>query len=196
MDPIEIIATIFGLLCVWFIVRESIWTFPTGIIMVSLYIIIFYQVRLYSDMGLQVFYVAFNIYGWYNWLHGGKDHGKLTVSYIGSKEAVLWTAIGGVTIAALGYGMSTYTNASFPYWDASTTIMSLIAQWLMTRKVIEHWLLWITVDVISICLYLLKSLYLTSGLYAVFLVLSIMGYVEWRKSYRTLATSSPEGSYA
>ena len=196
MEPIEIVATIFGLLCVWFIVRESIWTFPTGIIMVTLYIVIFYQVRLYSDMGLQVFYIVFNIYGWYNWLHGGKNHGRLTVTYISRKEAVLWTIVGTSAIVSLGYGMDNFTDADFAYWDASTTIMSLIAQWLMTRKIIEHWLLWITVDVISITLYSLKSLYLTSGLYAVFLILSIMGYIEWRRSYRTPATTVAGSSYA
>jgi len=182
MTAIEIVAVVFGLLCVWLTVRQNIWCWPTGLVMVLLYIFIFYQARLYSDMGLQVVYIVLQIYGWYSWLHGGRDRGKLSVSRITRTGVIVWMTVAITGTTGLGYIMSTYTEASLPYWDAATTVLSLFAQYLMAKKILESWLIWITVDVLCRGIYPAKQLYLTTGLYAVFLVLATLGLLAWRKS--------------
>jgi nicotinamide mononucleotide transporter len=191
MSTIEIIATISGLACVILTIRQNIWCWPTGLLMVALYIVIFYQAKLYSDMGLQVVYVVLQIYGWYAWLHGGPKNSKLPVRAMGPTSLAVWCLIGAVLTAALGYTMQRFTDASLPYWDATTTVLSLIAQFLMARKIMESWLLWITVDVLAIGIYAVKDLHLTAGLYAVFLVLATLGYFAWKNDLKKIQASPP-----
>lgn len=183
MTLIEGVAVVFGLMCVWLTVRQNIWCWPTGLVQVSLYIFIFYEVKLYSDLMLHFVYIGLQIYGWYHWLHGGKNRANLPVSELGSRSRLAWSLIAIAGTGGWGYLMATYTDAAVPYGDAFTTIASLIAQWLMARKRLESWLFWIVVDVVAIGIYWHKSLYLTSGLYAVFLVLATIGWLEWRRSH-------------
>jgi nicotinamide mononucleotide transporter len=182
MTWIEAIAVVFGLICVWLTIRQNIWCWPTGLVQVALYIIIFYRVKLYSDLILHVIYVVMQIYGWYHWLHGGKNQGLLPVSILPSAARLVWPSVAIVGTVVWGYLMATFTDASVPYGDAFTTVASLIAQWLMARKRLESWFFWISVDVVAIGIYWYKGLILTSGLYAVFLVLATMGLFAWRKS--------------
>jgi len=184
MAPIEVIAVVCGLLCVWLTIRQNIWCWPIGLIQVALYIVIFYQVKLYSDLVLHVVYVALQVYGWWHWLHGGRDRGQLQVSSLSLRGFAGWIALLLVGTFMWGWGMASLTDASVPYWDAFTTVASLIAQWLMTRKRLESWIFWIAVDIVAIGVYAYKSLLLTSGLYAVFLVMAIMGLLAWRRSLR------------
>lgn len=184
MSPIEIVATVFGLTSVWLTVKRNIWCWPTGIVMVILYIWIFGNARLYSDAGLQVIYVFLQIYGWWHWTRGAgpQEDDELPVTRLGGngRIAVAVTAI--VATGGLGFLMDNYTNADLAYPDATTTVLSLLAQWLMARKVLESWMLWITVDVLSVGIYFAKGLYVTCGLYAVFLILASKGLIEWRKA--------------
>lgn len=182
---IELSATILGLLCVWLTVKQNIWCWPSGIAMVVLYIFIFYHARLYSDMGLQVIYVFLQIYGWYNWLHGGKERGKLSVSRISFPHLVLWFFAALISTFLLGTLMSRCTNAALPFWDALTTVLSLIAQWFMAIKILESWLVWLIVDIVSICIYGVKGLYFTMALYGVFLFLASKGFFTWKRSIQS-----------
>ncbi len=182
MTWIETIAVIFGLICVWLTIRQNIWCWPTGLVQVTFYIIIFYRVKLYSDLILHVIYVVMQLYGWHHWLHGGKHRGSLPVSALPFKAKLVWPAVALVATFAWGYLMATFTDASVPYGDAFTTVASLIAQWLMARKRLESWFFWISVDLIAIGIYWYKNLLLTSGLYAVFLILAVMGWITWRRS--------------
>ena len=137
METIEIIAVVFGLICVWLTVRQNIWCWPTGLVMVSLYIFIFLEAKLYSDMLLQVVYVGLQFYGWHAWLHGGPDRSQLPVSRLAVRDVATWLAVCVAGTLALGGFMSHNTDASFPFPDAFTTTASLIAQWLMGRKKLE-----------------------------------------------------------
>ncbi len=184
---IESFAVVFGLLCVWLTVRQNIWCWPTGLVQVVLYIVIFYQVKLYSDLILHVVYLGMQIYGWYHWLHGGRNRGELAVTRLSSRALAGWTLAAVAGSAGWGYLMASGTNAALPYGDAFTTVASLIAQWLMARKRLESWWFWIAVDVVAIGIYVRKDLFLTSGLYAVFLCLATMGYFAWRKDLLTAA---------
>jgi nicotinamide mononucleotide transporter len=181
MSPLEIVATVFGLLCVALTVRQNIWCWPTGLVQVVLYIFIFYQAKLYSDSFLQVVYVFFQFYGWWHWLHGGREHTSAPVTRL-SPRALIGYLVAGILGSLLwGYGMARFTDAALPYPDAFVVVLSLIAQWLLARKVLESWHFWIAVDVLAIGVYFLKKLYLTSGLYAVFLVLAVLGLLAWKK---------------
>jgi nicotinamide mononucleotide transporter len=177
---IEATAVIFGLLCVWLTIRQNIWCWPTGLIQVLLYIVIFYKALLYSDMLLHIIYVAMQVYGWHHWLYGGKGKKELKVSTLPIPLLTIWIGIAVLGTFMWGFLMSRYTNAAVPYADAFTTVASLIAQWLMARKRLESWWFWIAVDIVAIGVYSYKSLYLTMGLYAVFLVLATMGYFRWK----------------
>ncbi len=181
MNWMEITATVFGLICVFLTIRQNIWCWPTGLIQVLLYIVVFYQAKLYSDSGLQIIYVIVSIYGWYQWLYGNKDKSALPVTSTGTIFLLIWVIVGILGSLAWGYIMKTNTDAAAPYADAFIVVLSLIAQWLMTRKKLESWYFWITVDVLAVGVYLYKHLYFTTGLYAVFLILAIWGLLAWKK---------------
>jgi nicotinamide mononucleotide transporter len=150
---------------------------------VTLYIVVFYEARLYADMGLQVVYIALSLYGWYQWLYGGANRSELPVSRATRRSAVALPVVGLASVALLGTLLHRTTNAALPYLDSTTTTTSLIAQWMMTRKILENWLVWMAVDVVYIGMFINKNLYPTAGLYAVFLVLAAMGYRDWRRNY-------------
>lgn len=182
---LEIAATVFGLVSVYLTTRQSIWCWPTGLVMVSLYVVIFFHAKLYSDTLLQVVYIFVQFYGWFHWRRGGGPAGELPVSRLTPRGWLGWLLVSGVGSVLLGTGMARWTDAAFPYADAAITALSLVAQWLMARKVLENWHFWIAVDILAIGVYLGKSLYLTTGLYAVFLALCVLGLVEWHRSLET-----------
>jgi nicotinamide mononucleotide transporter len=186
-DLLESAAVLFGIVSVYLSVRENIWSWPTAIVNVTLYIFVFHRARLYADMALQVVYIGISLYGWYEWLHGGRGKSRLAVSRGTPRLAAALAGIGIVGAAVLGTLLSRYTNAALPYLDSTTTTTSLVAQWMMARKILENWLVWVAVDVVYIGMFVYKSLVLTALLYAVFLVLSLMGYLRWKRSPRPAA---------
>ncbi|MBU2552384.1 MAG: nicotinamide riboside transporter PnuC [Proteobacteria bacterium] len=181
MTPIEITAAVFGFVCVWLTVRQNVWCWPTGLVQVLLYIGVFHQARLYSDMLLHVIYVFMQVFGWYNWLYGGRGRSRLPVSRLTPRGLLAWTAASAAGTAALGAFMSSLTDADLPYWDAATTVLSLTAQWLMAKKILESWMFWIIVDLLAIGIYGVKGLYPTTVLYGAFLVLATTGFLAWMK---------------
>ena len=184
MFALELVAVILTLLAVILTVRQIIWCWPLGMISVALYAVVFYAVRLYADMGLQGLYFGLAAYGWWAWLHGGEDHGELEVSLTSSRMR-LWlllaATLGGIL---LGQTLTRLTEASLPFMDSMLTSFSIAAQWMQTRKLLESWLVWLAVDVCYVGMFLYKELYLTAGLYTVFLVLAALGFAQWRRSLR------------
>jgi nicotinamide mononucleotide transporter len=181
MNLFEYVAAAFGMVSVYLSVRQNIWSWPTAIVNVGMYTVVFYHSRLYADMGLQVVYLIISVYGWYEWLYGGKGHTELHVSRTSRRLGTLLVGIGIVSSFVLGAGLYRTTDAA-PFVDAATTSTSLIAQWMMTKKLVENWVVWVAVDVVYIGLYIYRDLYVTSFLYLVFLILSIMGYRQWKAS--------------
>jgi nicotinamide mononucleotide transporter len=180
---IQWVAAIAGAISVYLSARENIWSWPTAIVNVGLYIFVFLQSGLYSDMGLQVVYLVLSIYGWYKWLYGGTRQTTLHVSHASAREWITAGIVGASFWLAIGRYTSTLAGVAYPYFDAGLATLSLVAQWMMTRKKIENWVLWIVADVAYVPMYIFKHLYVTAGLYAVFLVLAVLGLVEWRRSY-------------
>jgi len=149
---------------------------------VVLYAIVFYEAKLYADMGLQVVYAALSVYGWYAWIRGGTGGGALEVSKSPRRELLISIVAAAAFAVILGTLLRRATDAALPYIDSTLTSFSLAAQWLMTRKLLENWVIWASVDVVYVGMFYFKALYLTSALYAVFLVLALLGYREWKRA--------------
>lgn len=181
---VEIAGVLFGLAYVWLAIRESPWCWPFGIANAALFLLVFSRARIYGAASLQAVYVVVSVYGWYEWLHGGKDHGRLLVSRAPRRWLLSLAAAGAIGSVALGLLLRHRTDAALPFPDAATTAFSLVAQWMATRKWLESWLLWIVVDVVYVAMYVSQGLLPTAGLYAAFLVLAVFGYREWRASMR------------
>ncbi|MBC8081900.1 MAG: nicotinamide mononucleotide transporter [Hymenobacter sp.] len=183
-SPLEWVAVLTGFACVWLAARESLWNFPVAIVSCALYIVVYYRAQLYSDGILQVFFIVFSGYGWYQWLYGGRGSTKLHVSRARPREW-RWLAVFvlGYTLG-VGYYLQHYTDAALPHWDGFTTAVSLAAQYLLMRKRLENWWLWIVVDIIYVPMLWYKHLYPTSALYALYLGLAVYGYREWHRARR------------
>jgi nicotinamide mononucleotide transporter len=179
---LEIIAALLGVANIILIIRRSIWNYPFALAMVALYGFIFYGAKLYSDAGLQVFFFVVNLYGWWSWGRNRVDEGDIVVERLSGFGRLLWIVGSLAAIAIWGMFMAANTDATYPYWDAAIAMLSVAGQILMTRRYIENWHWWIVVNMISVPLYLLKALYLTTGLYALFLVFAVLGLIEWRRA--------------
>jgi nicotinamide mononucleotide transporter len=184
--PLEAAGVVTGAVCVWLTVRESVWNFPVSLANVSLFCVLFFGARLYADAGLQVVYFGLTLTGWYLWLHGGERGTALRISRIGTGDAVR-LAIGGVALTVVLWITLRHVGGSASFFDALTTSISLCAQWMLNRKYVESWYAWIAADLIYIPLYAYKELYLTAGLYAVFLVMATLGLMHWRGTWRAQA---------
>ena len=182
MNFLELVAVVVTLLAVFLTTRQVIWCWPLAMVSVTLYAVVFFQAKLYADMGLQALYCGLAIYGWWAWLRGGEDHGELHVSLASNKTRVVLALIGAVAGALLGMTLSRYTDASLPFMDSALTSFSIVGQWMQTRKLLEAWLVWLGVDVFYVGMFIFKGLYPTAALYAIFLILAVMGFLGWRRT--------------
>ena len=180
--PIEMIAVFCGLANVGLIIRRSIWNYPFGFLMVILYAKIFYDYQLYSDALLQVYFFLIQFYGLYYWLKGRADDGRIIVEYLPRKQYGIYLGIGLFGWLTLSSLMSSFTDASYPFWDGAIAALSVLAQFLLSRRHIESWYLWIVVDLLAIGLFYTKGLEPTAALYGVFLVLATIGLLQWIKA--------------
>jgi len=171
-----------GLANVSLIIRRSIWNYPFGFLMVVLYARIFYDYQLYSDALLQVYFFLIQFYGLYYWLKGRADDGKIIVEYLPRTKYTVYFGIALIGWLALSSLMSNFTDASYPFWDGAIAALSVLAQFLLSRRHIESWYLWIVVDLLAIGLFYTKGLEPTAALYGVFLVLATIGLLQWIKA--------------
>jgi nicotinamide mononucleotide transporter len=183
-NALELLGFGTGAACVWLIARQNIWNWPLGLANNLLFMVLFTRTGLYADVGLQGFYVVIGIYGWWHWLHGGQDHGALKVSRTPLREGLLAAGLTALGIAGLVLLLRRFTNSTVPVPDATVTGLSVAAQVLMARKRLENWWVWIVANLLSIGLLITKHLYITAGLYAVFLAICVLGLVEWTRSWR------------
>lgn len=184
---IELFGAIFGLLYIVLSIKQNIWCWPVGLITSALYIYVFFVTKFYADMGLQVYYLVVSIYGWYFWMFGGKSKKKddLKISNVGFRRFLYLAVATAVLFGIIAFILVNFTDSEIPYWDAFTTAGSFVATWMLARKIIEHWLIWIIVDSVSLGLYIYKGLYATVILFAVYTLLAVIGYIEWKKELKT-----------
>ncbi|MEQ8925089.1 MAG: nicotinamide riboside transporter PnuC [Fulvivirga sp.] len=189
IDLTEAAGLLFGLLCVYFLIKENILTWPTGITYILLSLYIFWTQQLYGDFLLHVFFLILNIYGWYHWVFGkmsGKE--KLAVKWLSIRWNAFYIIVSLAGIWIFGLFLSNvdilFPNlipASVPYWDAATTSLSVTAMWLTARKKVENWIYWFVVDILAAGIYYYKEIYFYSLLYLVYIGLAVVGYLEWKK---------------
>ncbi|MGW4293373.1 nicotinamide riboside transporter PnuC [Micromonospora chersina] len=187
----ELLGFATGVVNVWLVARQHIANWPIGIANVLLLMLLFWTAGLYADAGLQVVYVLLGLYGWWHWLFGGERRSRLTVARTSRRE---WWALGvaGVVLTVgLWALLDRATDSTVPLADALTTALSLLATYGQTRKLVESWWLWIVADLVYIPLYAYKGLWLTGGLYLVFLALCVVGLREWRADLRRRAAAIP-----
>jgi len=183
MSLTEILGFITGAVNVWLLARQNIWNWPVGLANNTLYIVVFLGSGLYGDAGLQLVYITLGIYGWWTWAHPG-SRSDLHVAHT-PRETWMWLIP--ITLAAaigLGFFLGRFTDSTVPAWDGLTTALSLAAIYGQCRKYLESWWIWIAADLMYIPLYMYKNLWLTSGLYLVFMILCLVGLQEWNKALR------------
>lgn len=181
---LEWIATAAGILCVVLVVRRSLWNYPFAILSVALFAVVFRDAKLYSDALLQLFFIVINLYGWWNWSRSQSVAGEVAVERLSLVEQV--AALSGMIGLSLAWGaaMAAHTDAAFPYVDGAVAMLSVGAQILQALRRLESWFVWIVVDLIAIPLFATKGLYAASGLYVVYLGLSVWGLRDWQRALR------------
>ena len=185
---LEMTAVIFGLLSVWFAKKANILVYPTGIISVLVYVYICLNAQLYADMGINVFYFLMSIYGWYMWIRKVDETNERPITFASRKDhiisIIMFVVMIGVIFSLLKYFKADddlYWATKVPYIDTFTTSIFFVGMWLMAMKKVENWIYWIVGDLISIPLYFSKGLQLTSLQFFVFLIIAVLGYIEWKK---------------
>ncbi len=181
LDMTEVLGFVTGAISVWLTVKQNIWNWPIGIVNNIFFVVLFLSSQLYADLSLQIVYIGLSGLGWYWWLHGGNQKGRLDVTHLKLPPLLILGLLGTLSTWELTLFLQS-VNDTAPFLDALTTVLSLVAQYLLTRKLLENWYVWIATDIIYIGLYAYKNLYLTSVLYLIFMVMCVVGWWGWRKS--------------
>jgi nicotinamide mononucleotide transporter len=180
-SPLEIAAVVLALATVFCNIREIHWGWPLAIVSSLMYVVIFWDARLYGDASLQVFFAVVAFWGWYQWLRGHRADGSVLHVARLSVQGIVFTIVSSALLWPItGWFLANYTDTDVPWWDAFPTALSVVGQFLLGRKFIENWAVWVAVNVVSVGLFAYKGLWLTAGLYAVFIVLSFVGWREWK----------------
>lgn len=187
MNTIELLGTIIGLIYIWLEYRASIYLWIAGIIMPAVYLFVYYNAGLYADFGINIYYLVIALYGWIAWKTGfsitrkQETKKELAISYMPRKE--YYKAIVAYIIAQLfiAYILINHTDSTVPWSDSFTTALSIVGMWMLARKYIEQWWVWIVVDIVSSGLYIYKELYFTAVLYLLYAIIAIFGYFKWKK---------------
>ena len=188
---LEIIGTIVGIIYLWLEYKASIYLWAASIVMPAIYIFVYYDAGLYADFGINIYYLGATIYGWLVWKYGGptKEQEELPITHMPAKnyiKAVIAFAIAFIVIAKV---LIYYTDSNVPWCDAFTTALSIIGMWMLARKYVEQWWVWMIVDVACVGLYTYKELYFTATLYALYAIVAIFGWMNWKK---IMGSSTPQ----
>jgi len=182
---IEFFGVIFNLAGVGLTIKKSKYCFPIGIVGVGLYAVFYFREKLYADALLQLFYIFLLAYGWIQWRKASSNE-EFIVTLTSRK---LWITLAVLCLSAslvIGTVFMKYTDASLPFLDSMLTSMSLVAQWLVAKKKLENWLVWIVADIIYVGMFIFKHAYPTAILYFIFIILAVSGYIEWKKKLLTI----------
>ena len=181
MNRLELSGTLIGIAYLWLEYRASAWLWVASIAMPAVYLAVYYEAGLYADFGISIYYIVASVYGLACWLRG-KDNGTkaLAISLTPRKFYVPLVLVTGAVFVLIGYILSTFTDSTVPWADAMTTALSIVAMWMLARKYVEQWLVWIAADAGCAILYAYKDLWFTSGLYLAYAVIAVMGYRKWK----------------
>lgn len=183
----ELSAALLGFVSIFLQIKQNAWYWGVSIVMVSMYIWVYIQAKLYADMSLQVYYLVVGIYGWWAWLFGKKDKDSRKAIPVSTTSKIQWVVLSVFAIASffgIAFILIRFTNSDIPRWDAFTTALSFVATWMLARKKIENWLIWIIVDITSSAIYYYKGLYPTMGLFIFLSIMATIGYFTWKKDLK------------
>ncbi|MBQ6604022.1 MAG: nicotinamide mononucleotide transporter [Tidjanibacter sp.] len=190
---LELTGTLVGLIYLWLEYRASVWLWAANIVMPLIYIFVYYDSGFYADMGINVYYLVASLYGWIMWRRG-RDNGKeLPISHTPRREIALMGSIFAVLMLGIWLILINFTDSTVPLGDTFTTALSVVALYMLAKKYVEQWLVWIVVDVVCAALYIYKGLYPTAILYLLYSVVAWLGYRRWLKMMKndeSLSTNS------
>ena len=184
-NPWEIVAVVLGITYLLLAMWEKISCWYAAFVSTAIFLFLFWDAGLLMESALQVYYLAMAVYGWWQWRHGSRTDGSLAISRWSLRQHAI--AIAGVLALSVVSGMllSRYTEAAWPFLDSFTTWGAMLTTWMVARKLLENWLYWIVIDGLSIFLYWDRELYLTAGLFALYVIIVIFGFFQWMRHYRT-----------
>ncbi len=187
---LQVVGVVLGLLYLWLEYRADIRLWIVGLIMPIVHGVLYYRAGLYADCSMQVYYILAGLYGWLVWRNAprAKKNIALRISHISWRTLPALVAAYGVIHIAIYFVLTRFTDSSVPFWDSLTTALCIVAYWMLSRKYVEQWLVWLVVDVVTVGLYLYKDIPLTAGLYALYSLLAILGYLRWNRQIRAEAT--------
>ena len=182
---IEIVAVVTGLAYIFLSIKQKISCWVFGIISSGLYLFVFFNSKIYADMALQVYYVVMGVYGWVHWarIDNMNDKSALPVLRLNIREIFILIGVTAILFVAIAQFLIYFTDSTIPWIDAFTTSLSFTATWMLTRKILEHWLIWIVVNTVSIGLYFYRELYVTIILFVILTIMAVVGYIEWKRDW-------------
>lgn len=181
---IELGGTVFGLIYIIFSIRQSLFTWPAGIISSLLYCWVFFDAKIYAGMALQGYYLVISVYGWWSWNYSGEPGAGEAKLQVSRTAPDLWGRLFILNLLItilMYYILRRYTDSPVPFGDAFTTSLSILATWMLARKKLEHWIIWIFIDLVSAAVYLNRGLYSTVFLFVVYAIMAGIGFHEWQK---------------
>lgn len=185
---LEIFGAVTGIIYVFLEIKQNIWLWPVGIATSATYIIVFRDNGFYADMMLNVYYVTISVYGWWAWKYGNqsKESGReeLKIRRMRKRDIIIISTAFLIIFSVMFYLLDTLTDSPVPLWDALITSLSVVATWMLTRKILEQWHVWILANAIAVIVYICKGMYPTSILFVVYFIMAIEGLREWKRDYQ------------
>lgn len=183
MNYLEILGTVVGIIYLILEYRASIYLWIAGIIMPAIYIFVYYDAGLYADFGINVYYLFAAVYGWVVWKWGrkSKNTDDLPITSMPLQKYLPLIAVFVIAWLGIAFVLANYTNSDVVWLDSFTTALSIVGMWMLAQKYVEQWMTWIAVDIVSAGLYIYKDLYFTAGLYALYTIIAIFGYIKWKR---------------
>ena len=177
----DVVTTVLGLAYIVLEYRASVWLWAVGFAMQSLGIVLYYQKGLYADCGMEFYYLAMTVYGWWNWVRGSAEKKSLPIRHLPRRLALALVCLFVIAWNIIYWLLVTFTNSNVPLADSFTTALSIVGIWALAHKYLEQWFIWIAVDVVTCVLYFYKDIPFKASLYALYVVIAVLGYRKWRR---------------
>ena len=187
---LELTAVVFAVAYLLLAVKENVLCWSAALVSTAIFLFIFWQVKLYMESGLQIYYIVMACYGWYQWTRAGPNEGALTVSSWSLQNHVIAVLVILTATFFSGYILDTGSDARLPFLDSFTTWASIVTTYMVAKKILENWIYWLVIDSVSIYLYLDRALYFTSMLFVVYIIIIFFGWFSWLKSYRQISVNA------
>ena len=189
---LDIVTTVLGLAYILLEYKASIWMWAVGFAMQAMGIVLYYQKGLYADCGMEFYYLAMTVFGYWKWIHGNVSKEALLIRHFPRKAIGYWLLVIGIIWGIIYWILISFTNSNVPLADSFTTALSIVGIWALAHKYLEQWFIWIAVDVVTCALYFYKDIPFKASLYALYVVIAVFGYIKWRRMMQASTTPEPQ----